>query len=372
MTTPPVLARTPLHAAHVAAGARLVDFAGWDMPVQYAGVIEEHLAVRQRAGIFDVSHMGEIEVRGARALEVVQLLTSNDASRLEDGRAQYSAILTERGTPVDDILVYRLASDRFLLCVNASNDRKDFEWLRERAGGKADVLHVSADYAQIALQGPLAAEILGHATPAAVAGLPSFAFVMGRVAGHESLISRTGYTGEDGFEIYCKPAAAASIWDALVQAGKPQGLEPAGLGARDTLRLEASLALYGNDIDDTTTLFEAGLDFIVRLEKGDFLGRDALRAQKQQGIARRLTGFEMLDRGIARHGYPASVDGEPSGVVCSGTYAPFLRKNIGMVYLPTKRAVEGQEFDITIRAKPVRARVVKMPFYRRIRRPQQS
>jgi len=273
---------------------------------------------------------------------------------------------------VDDILVYRLASDRFLLCVNASNDRKDYEWLRERAGGKADVLHVSADYAQIALQGPLAAEILGRATPAAVAGLPSFAFVMGRVAGHESLISRTGYTGEDGFEIYCKPAAAASIWDALVQAGKPQGLEPAGLGSRDTLRLEASLALYGNDIDDTTTLFEAGLDFIVRLEKGDSLGRDALRAQKQQGIARRLTGFEMLDRGIARHGYPASVDGESSGVVCSGTYAPFLRKNIGMVYLPTKRAVEGQEFDITIRAKPVRACVVKMPFYRRTRRPQQS
>ncbi len=371
MTSPADLSRTPLHAAHVAAGARLVDFAGWDMPVQYAGVIEEHLAVRQRAGLFDVSLMGEIEVRGGRALEVVQQLTSNDASRLEDGRAQYSAILTERGTPVDDILVYRLASDRFLLCVNAANDRKDYEWLRERAGGKADVLHVSADYAQIALQGPAAAEILARVTPAAVASLPSFAFVMGQVAGHESLISRTGYTGEDGFEIYCKPGAAASIWEALVEAGKPRGLEPAGLGARDTLRLEASLALYGNDIDETTTLLEAGLDFIVRLDKGDFLGSAALRAQKEKGTGRRLVGFEMLDRGIARHGYPVHVEGESAGAVCSGTYAPFLRKHIGMVYLPTGRAGVGQEIEVTIRARPVRARVVKMPFYRRTRRPQQ-
>jgi len=370
MTAPSALSRTPLHAAHVAAGARLVDFAGWDMPVQYAGVIEEHMTVRQRAGMFDVSHMGEIEIRGSRALEVVQHLTSNDAARLTNGRAQYSAITTERGTPVDDILVYRLAPDRFLLCVNASNDRKDYEWLRERAGGRAEVLHVSADYAQIALQGPLAAEILSSATPAPIADLASFAFVMGRVAGHESLISRTGYTGEDGFEIYCSPVAAPSIWEMLLENGKPRGLEPAGLGARDTLRLEASLALYGNDIDDGTTLLEAGLDFIVRLEKGDFLGREALRSQKQKGLTRKLVGFEMSDRGIARHGYPVAVDGVSAGTVCSGTYAPFLRRNIGMVYLPIERAVEGQEFDITIRAKPVRARVVKMPFYRRTRQPQ--
>ena len=369
MTTPSTLRRTPLHAAHVAAGARLVDFAGWDMPVQYAGVIEEHLAVRQKAGLFDVSHMGEIEVRGPRALEVVQELTCNDASRLTDGRAQYSAILTPRGTPVDDILVYRLAADRFLLCVNASNDDKDFEWIREHARGRAEVLHVSAEYAQIALQGPLAAEILAGVTPAAVAGLASFAFTAGRVAGHESLIARTGYTGEDGFEIYCNPVAAPSVWEALMEAGKPRGLEPAGLGARDTLRLEASLALYGNDIDETTTLLEAGLDFIVRLDKGSFIGREALLAQKQNGVPRKLTGFEMLGRGIARHGYPVEVAGQSAGAVCSGTYAPFLRKNIGMVYLPIEHAQEGREFDITIRAKPVRAHAVKMPFYRRARRP---
>jgi len=369
MTTPSDLRRTPLHAAHVAAGARLVDFAGWDMPVQYAGVIEEHLAVRQRAGLFDVSHMGEIEVRGPRAFDVVQEVTSNDVARLTDGRAQYSSLPTPRGTPVDDILVYRLAPDRFLLVVNASNDDKDFAWVREHARGRADVLHASADYALLALQGPLAPEILSRQTPAPIAGLPSFGFTMGRVAGHESLIARTGYTGEDGFEIYCSPIAAPSIWEALMEAGKPRGLEPAGLGARDTLRLEASLPLYGNDIDETTTLLEAGLDFIVRLDKGNFIGREALLAQKRDGIRRKLTGFEMLDRGIARHGYPVQAGGSPAGAVCSGTYAPSLRKNIGMVYLPIEHTGDGVTFDVIIRAKPVRARVVKMPFYRRARRP---
>jgi aminomethyltransferase len=359
------LRRTPLHARHLAADARLVDFAGWDMPVQYRGVIEEHLAVRQRAGLFDVSHMGEILVTGPSALEAVQRLTSNDASRLRDGQAQYSALTTERGTPVDDILVYRLAADRYLLVVNAANDDKDFAWVAERMPSGARAEHASDRYAQLALQGPRAAAILARLTKAPVEELPSFSFVEHTVAGRRALVARTGYTGEDGFEIYGDPTDAPALWDALLEAGRPESIEPCGLGARDTLRLEACLMLYGQDIDDTTTLLEAGLGFIVKLDKGDFIGRDALARQKQEGPARRLVGFEMVERGIARHGYPVAVEGRNAGEVASGTYGPFIRRNVGLTYLPTSLAREGQDIDVIIRARPVKARVVRTPFYRR-------
>jgi len=337
------------------------------MPVQYAGVIEEHLAVRQRAGLFDVSHMGEVVIRGPKALDAVQRLTSNDAGRLGVGQAQYSALTTPEGTPVDDILVYRVADAEFFLCVNAANDEKDFAWIREHMIPGAEAERVSDRYAQIALQGPLAERILSGLTAAPLAGLAAFSFVNAPVAGRSAMIARTGYTGEDGFEIYCAPEDAAAVWSALMEAGGPAGLVPAGLGARDTLRLEACLALYGNDIDESTTLLEAGLGFIVKLDKGDFIGRDALLRQKKEGVGRRLAGFEMLERGIARHGYPVATDGTPSGHVTSGSYAPFLRKNIGLAYLPAQRATAGVEFDVLIRNKPVRARVVRTPFYRRPR-----
>jgi aminomethyltransferase len=363
----PSLRRTPLHAQHVEAGARLVDFAGWEMPVQYHGVIEEHLNVRQRAGLFDVSHMGEILITGHAALQAVQHLTSNDASRLLDGQAQYSALTTERGTPVDDILVYRLAADRYLLVVNAANDEKDFAWVTSHLLAGAHAEHASDRYAQIALQGPASPAVLARLTSDPVQALASFAFLQGQVAGRKALVARTGYTGEDGYEIYCAPDDAPAIWNALLESGQPEGVQPAGLGARDTLRLEACLALYGQDIDESTTLLEAGLGFIVKLDKGDFLGREALARQKQEGVPRKLSGFEMVDRGVARHGYPVALDGRPLGEVASGTYGPFVRRNVGLTYLPSALAKEGQEFDVIIRARPVRARVVRTPFYRRPR-----
>ncbi len=365
MTASPGLKTTPLRDIHEAAGARLVDFAGWEMPVQYTGVIEEHMAVRQHAGLFDVSHMGEIIIRGPNALDAVQRLTSNDASRLVEGQAQYSALTTPRGTPVDDILVYRFGPEEFFLCVNAANDEKDFAWIREHMIPGAEAVSVSGQYAQLALQGPAAESILSGLTAAPVRALPSFSFVNDTVGGRKAMIARTGYTGEDGFEIYCAPEDAVAIWNALMEAGRPAHLVPAGLGARDTLRLEACLALYGNDIDEGTTLLEAGLGFIVKLDKGDFIGREVLARQKREGVSRRLAGFEMVERGVARHGYPVVLDGSKAGEVTSGTYAPFLRKNIGLAYLPAQAAAPGAGFDVLIRNKPVRAQVVRTPFYRR-------
>jgi aminomethyltransferase len=365
MPETPAPKRTPLHPAHVALDARLVEFAGWEMPVQYRGVIEEHLAVRKNAGLFDVSHMGEIAVRGPRALDAVQLLTSNDAARLADGQAQYSALTTPKGTPVDDVLVYRFAADHFFLCVNAANDDKDFAWIVEHLPAGARAEHVSDQYAQMALQGPCAQEILSTLTGASLETLASFSFIEAPVAGRKAIIARTGYTGEDGFEIYCPPHEAPHVWGAILEKGGPLGLEPAGLAARDTLRLEACMALYGNDIDDTTTLFEAGLGFIVKLDKGEFIGREALLVQKQEGLKRKLVGFEMVERGVARHGYPVSLSGEIVGQVTSGTYAPYLRKNLGLAYLPVQVTALGSEFDVMIRARAVRARVIRTPFYKR-------
>jgi len=362
---------TPLHACHVEAGAKMVDFAGWDMPVQYAGVIEEHRAVRTAAGLFDVSHMGEIRVRGAEAEALLQRLTPNDVTKLVPGRAHYSGFLTERGTYVDDLLIYRLAADDFLVVVNASNAEKDFAWISERAkGADAEVADVGADYALLALQGPKAMAIL---EPLATSGAPAIAalryygFLQGEVDGVPAIISRTGYTGEDGVELYVPPDAAAGLWRRLLEAGAAHGLQPAGLGARDTLRLEASMALYGHEIDDTTTPFEAGLDWVVKLDKGDFLGRDALAAQKAAGIPRRLVGFEVEGRGIARQGHAVMAGGNAVGAVTSGTWSPTFEKALGMAYVPPAQGDLGEPLAFDVRGRSLTGKVVPTPFYRRPR-----
>ena len=363
------LKKTPLNARHRALGARMVEFGGWDMPVEYTGIVDEHMAVRARAGLFDVSHMGEIEIAGPDALNAVQHITCNDASRLSIGQAHYSALTTPEGTFVDDVLTYRLADEHFMMVVNASNIMKDYAWITKHIEGCRDAAAVNASsrYALIALQGPAAREVLQGLTGVPLADLKYYWFTTGEVAGVASTISRTGYTGEDGFEVFVPPAAAERVWDAILQAGRPAGVVPAGLGARDTLRLEAAMRLYGNDIDDTTTVLEADLGWMVGWKKGGFLGADVLRRQKQDGVARRLIGFEMLDRAIARHGYDAYVGGAKAGVVTSGTQTPYLKRAIGMAYLPVDQTAAGTEFEIDVRGRRARAAVVPMPFYKRAR-----
>jgi len=341
----------------------MVDFAGWEMPVQYAGVIEEHRAVRTAAGLFDVSHMGEVRVRGAGAEAFLQRLTPNDVSKLVPGRAHYSGLLTESGTYVDDLLIYRLGPEDFLVVVNASNAQRDFEWIASRAEGHATVTNESDRYALLALQGPKALEILAAFSSEAIGGLKYYGFAEGRVAGVHALISRTGYTGEDGFELYLAPEDAPAVWRRLVEAGA----SPAGLGARDTLRLEAAMALYGHEIDETTTPFEAGLGWVVKLDKGDFLGRDALASQKAQGIPRKLVGFEVQGRGIARQGHGVVSDGGAVGAVTSGTWSPTFEKALGMAYVPPELAAPGTALKLEVRGKELPAAVVELPFYRRSR-----
>ena len=361
---PIALRRTPLFSLHRELGAKLIDFGGWEMPVQYSGILEEHRAVRERVGLFDVSHMGEFDVTGPGALGFLQRLTPNDVSKLADGRIQYSAFLTERGTFVDDLLVYRKAGDAYLLVVNAGNTPKDLAWAAERTPGDAAVHDRSSDYALIAVQGPKAAALMARLTAPDPSDLPYYGFRECTVAGAPVLVSRTGYTGEDGFEVYCRPEDAERLFRKLLDVGRPEGAKPCGLGARDTLRLEAKMALYGNDIDDTVTAFEADLGWIVKLGKGDFIGRDALASQKQAGVPRRLVGFEMVDRGIGRHGYPAKAAAGP-GVVTSGTHSPTLGKPIGLALLPAAAMAVGTEFEIDIRGRGAAARVVETPFYKR-------
>lgn len=363
------LKQTPLNAKHRALGARMVGFAGFDMPVEYAGVSEEHNAVRTRAGLFDVSHMGEIEIAGADALAAVQRISSNDAAKLAVGQAQYSALMTAEGTFVDDLLVYRLANDHYLFVVNASNIEKDFAYIREqiKPAGDAVAVNSSSRYALLALQGPAARATLQPLTGVDLAAMKYYRFEAGEVAGIKATVSRTGYTGEDGFEVFVAPQLAEPAWDAILQAGAPAGVVPVGLAARDTLRLEASMRLYGNDIDETTTVLEADLGWIVGWAKADSLGLDVLRRQKAQGVTRRLVGFEMADRAIARHGYRV-MDGHAAvGHVTSGTQTPFLKKAIGMAYVPVDRAEPGIELAIDVRGRHAKARVVPMPFYKRPR-----
>jgi aminomethyltransferase len=364
------LRKTPLNARHRAAGARMVPFGGWDMPVEYSGIVQEHMAVRTRAGLFDVSHMGEIEIAGADALAAVQRISCNDASRLQVGQAQYSGLMTPAGTFVDDLLVYRLAAEHFLLVVNAGNIDKDYAWIAEHIAPAGDAVAVNASsrYALLAVQGPEALEVVQSLTAIELSAIKYYWFAHGEVASVRATISRTGYTGEDGFEIFVPPPSADRVWQAIIEAGKSVDLIPCGLGARDTLRLEAAMRLHGNDIDETTTAIEADLGWIVGWNKGDFIGSAVLRDQKANGVARRIVGFELLERGIARQGHDAYVgdaSAGPAGKVTSGTQTPFLKKAIGMAYLPADYTAPHTEFEVDIRGRRTRARVVPMPFYKR-------
>jgi aminomethyltransferase len=334
------------------------------MPVQYAGILEEHEAVRTRVGLFDVSHMGEVVFRGAKALEALQRLFTNDLSRCADGQAQYGCLCRESGGIVDDVVVYRRSAEDLLVCVNAGNRQKDHEWLRGHAGG-ADVRNESDDWAQLALQGPLAAQLLQRLTNVNLSALKAFRFAPGEVAGAACLVARTGYTGEDGFELFCPPGDAPRLWDALLETGAHEKVVPCGLGARDSLRLEMAYRLYGQDMTDETTPLEAGLGWVVKLDKGDFVGRDALVRQKEQGLARKLVGFVLTDPGIARHGYPVLQDGRKVGEVTSGTKSPTLKLPVGLAYVPPSLAAEGSTFHVEIRGRPAAAKVVKTPFYTR-------
>jgi aminomethyltransferase len=364
------LKQTPLNGAHRRLGGRMVDFGGWDMPVQYpAGTMEEHLRTRTHAGLFDVSHMGEIDVRGKDAIAFVNYLTSNDVSKLIDGQAQYSALTTPAGTVIDDLLVYRFAEDHLLLVVNAGTTEKDWDWIKSHYDSQSVKLdNVSADYCQIAIQGPDAIDILQPLTDVSLAEIKYYHFREGDVDGGPAIVSRTGYTGEDGFEVYAAAGRAESLWDRILQAGNfgaADGVLPCGLAARNTLRLEAGMCLYGHEIDESTTLLEANLGWICKLNKGDFLGREGLAAQKQVGLTRRLIGFEVIERGIARDGQDVLIAGSVVGKVTSGSPAPFLKKNIGFAYVPVEFAVEGQEIQIDVRGRPVTAKVVRTPFYKR-------
>ena len=361
------LKKTPLHARHRASGAKLVPFGGWDMPVEYSGIVAEHMAVRERAGIFDVSHMGEIEIAGKNALPAVQRISCNDASKLQVGQAQYSGLLTPCGTFVDDLLVYRLAASHFLLVVNASHIAEDYRYIAEhiKPAGDAVAVDASSRYALVAVQGPRALEVLQPLTGVDLSTLKYYWFAHGEVAGVRATISRTGYTGEDGFEILVPPQAADRLWLAVLEAGRVVDLLPCGLGARDTLRLEAAMRLHGSDIDETTTVLEADLGWIVGWTKPDFIGAEVLRKQKADGVTRRLVGFELLDPGIARHGHDVYVGDAKVGAVTSGTQTPYLKKAIGMAYLPVAQTAVGAEFDVDIRGRRARAKVVAMPFYKR-------
>lgn len=359
------LKKTPLHAAHVAAGARMVEFGGWSMPVQYTGILEEHRAVREAAGLFDVSHMGEIRLQGPDALELVQRLITNDASRMSAGQVIYSPMCLETGGVVDDLLVYRMGSDDYLLVVNASNTEKDLAWVRRHAAGNVTVTDQSPETAQLALQGPRAVSILQPLTDVDLGKMQYYWFDRGRVGGIECIISRTGYTGEDGFELYLPPEKAEELWNGLLEAGKETGLAPVGLGARDTLRFEACMPLYGHELTEHSTPLEAGLGRFVNLDKPDFTGKEALARQRAEGLKRKLVGVEMIDRGVPRAGYAVVNDGSPIGRVTSGSFSPTLNKNLAMAFVETPYAAAGQELGVTIREKVYRARVVPRPFYKK-------
>jgi len=375
----PELKKTPLNAMHRALKAKMVDFGGWDMPVEFpctgGGLIAEHLAVRTGVGLFDVSHMGEIQFRGPGALAAIQHIAMNDASQLQDGQAQYSALLTPEGAYVDDILVHRLSPNDYLLVVNAGTKEKDYAWIRKQVGARSGI-HISdysSYYTQIAVQGPRALGSLQKLTKVDLGAIKNYWFAWGQVAGvHNVMIARTGYSGEDGFELYLPADVPTSekMWNALMEAGAEFGIRPCGLGARNTLRLEAGMPLYGHEISDSINVFEAGLDRWLKLDKGGFIGREALLAvQASGGAKRRIVGLEMVERGIARDGYPVlSLHGEQIGAVTSGSPAPFLKTNIAMALLPAEIAINGVDVLVQVRANQVRAKQVPLPFYRRVKK----
>jgi aminomethyltransferase len=359
------LKHTSLYAAHRAAGARMVEFGGWEMPVQYTGIVDEHRAVRSAAGLFDVSHMGEAEVVGPGALDSVLRVITNDARRLTVGQGLYSPMCTPSGGIIDDLTVFRLDGDRFLFVLNAARTDRDVEWITEQTRG-ATVRDRSTELALLALQGPRAQAILQRLTPTELAGIQFFRLADGvEIAGVRCLVARSGYTGEDGFEVACPWDAAPKVWNALLDTGQRDGLVPAGLGARDTLRLEAGLMLYGNDIDESTSPLEAPLGWTVKFDKGEFIGRGALLAQKERGRARKLVGFEVTERAVPRHGYALVADGRRIGQVTSGTFGPSVGKSIGMGYVDGEHAQPGMLISVEIRGRLVEAKVVKLPFYRR-------
>jgi aminomethyltransferase len=365
MPAAPALRTTPLNSVHRALGARMVDFGGWDMPVQYSGIIDEHNAVRNAVGVFDVSHMGEIEIRGPEAAKLTNFVTTNAVHKLKPGQAHYSGLLYEHGGFVDDILVHKVADEHYFLCVNASNQDKDFEHIVAHNHFDAVVKNAGERYAQIAIQGPKAGATLQKLTPVDLGGIKYYWFTDGEVAGAPARIAHTGYTGEDGFEIYVPPAEAERMWQLVMDAGAEFGIKPCGLGARNTLRMESAMALYGHEIDASISPLEAGLGWIVKLDKGEFVGRDALLKQRENGIRRKLIGFEMRARGIGRDGYEVRLNGTPAGWVTSGGPAPALNKNIGLCYLPIEQSVPGTSIEIMIRNQPVDAVTVETPFYKR-------
>jgi aminomethyltransferase len=357
--------RTALYAMHNRLGARMVPFSGWEMPVEYTGITKEHTAVRTAAGLFDVSHMGEFAIRGSQALDLVQFITTNDVSKLADGQAQYSAMAYPHGAVVDDVLVYRHDAEHFMLVVNAGNIGKDWDWIRSHNRLDASIENISDDIALLALQGPKAVEILQPLADTQLAGIGYYHFARGKVLGADAIVSRTGYTGEDGFELYFSTENAEQVWNGILERGAPSGLLPAGLGARNTLRLEAKYLLYGNDMDGTTSLLEAGLGWIVKLDKGEFIGHDALTKQKEEGVRRRLVGFEMHGREIARNHYPVFIGSREAGHVTSGAPSITLKKNIGLAYVPAENASIGSTLHISVRNRMCEAQIVRTPFYKR-------
>ncbi len=366
-TTTTQLKRTPLYEQHKALGAKLVEFNGWEMPVQYSSILEEHEAVRTRVGLFDVSHMGEFKIEGPGAEAFLQYLVPNDVSRLAVHQALYTQLCRPNGNTIDDLLIYHLADNEYMMVVNAGNIDKDFAWVQEQAKNFKDVnvINQSDTTALLALQGPKAQEILQPLTEVDLASIRYYHFEPGVVDGINCIISRTGYTGEDGFELYCAPVDAPKLWNDLLAAGKPYGLLPAGLGARDTLRMEAGYCLYGHELTEETNPLEAGLGWSVKLKKGDFIGRDALLKAKEQGLKRKLVGIEMLERGVPRGGYTVYVDDQPAGVLTSGGPGPGVHKNIGMGYVDVAYANPGQAVQIDIRGKKTAAQIVALPFYKR-------
>lgn len=356
--------KTPLYEKHIQLNGKMVDFGGWELPVEYFGIIPEHEAVRTKAGIFDVSHMGEIIVKGEDAEKYLQMVLTNDISVLNNNQISYTTMCYPHGGVVDDLLVYKYSNENYLLVVNASNTEKDFEWLNKNLFGNTEVLNVSESYAQIALQGPLAQTILQKITENNLDEIEFYYFRDNVNIGNiKTLVSRTGYTGEDGFELYFDYDKAQDLWDLLLSTGKEEGLLPAGLGARDTLRFEAALPLYGHELNEDITPLEAGLGFCVKLSKDDFIGKEALAKQKAQTLKRKLIGFEMIDRGIPRSNYEVHAEGRKIGHVTTGSFSPTLKKNIGLALIETTYAKEGSEIEIVIRNKNLKAQVIKKPFY---------
>ena len=365
MTSNTPLKKTPLYSLHKELGAKMAEFGGWEMPIEYSGITQEHLAVRHAAGLFDISHMGQILIDGPESLNLLQQVTCNDVSNLKEQQIHYSAFLYPEGTFVDDILVHRVGPNSYLLCVNASNTDKDFKWISRHNRFDAIASNVSQNYAQLALQGPKAAPVLQTLVDIDLGKIKYYWLGLGRIQNVECLFTRTGYTGEDGFEIYCDPELALQLWNLILKCGQQEGVIPVGLGARNTLRLEAKMALYGHEISETITPWEADLGWIVKLDKGNFVGREALIRQRQSGTQKKLIGFEMTGRGIGRDGYPVLINGVEAGSVTSGGPSPFLKKNIGLAYVPVANSKIGTSIEIRVRSQLCSAIIVETPFYKR-------